>query len=141
VNTEPHQIKAGGLVVDVVRKNIKHLHLAVYPPAGRIRVAVPLRVNDEAVRLAVITRMPWINRHRRKFAGQERQSAREYVSGESHYFQGCRYRLNVVYHGTIDEQTPSVGRNAPWRWWLPVAIRARWRGCEFPLIVFRDNCL
>jgi len=97
MNTERHQITVRGLVVDVVRKNIKHLHLAVYPPAGRIRVAVPLRVNDEAVRLAVITRLAWINRHRRKFAGQERQSVREYISGESHYFQGRRYRLNVVY--------------------------------------------
>ena len=97
MNTETHQIKVGDLVVDVVRKNIKHLHLAVYPPVGRIRVAVPLRVNDEAVRLAIITRLAWINRHKRKFAGQERQSAHEYVSGESHYFQGRRYRLNVVY--------------------------------------------
>jgi predicted metal-dependent hydrolase len=76
MNTETHEIKVGGLVVDVVRKNTKHLHLAVYPPAGRIRVAVPLRVNDEAVRLAVITRMPWINRHRRKFAGQVCHRAR-----------------------------------------------------------------
>jgi predicted metal-dependent hydrolase len=101
MNTERHQIAVRGLVVDVVRKNIKHLHLAVYPPAGRIRVAVPLRVNDEAVRLAVITRLAWINGHRRKFAGQERQSAREYVSGESHYFQGRRYRLNVVYQDAL----------------------------------------
>jgi predicted metal-dependent hydrolase len=52
MNTEEkHQITVNGLVVDVVRKNIKNLHLAVYPPFGRIRVAVPLRVNDEAVRL------------------------------------------------------------------------------------------
>ena len=87
-----------GLVVDVVRKNIKNLHLAVYPPNGRVRVAVPLRVNDEAVRLAVISRLAWIKRQRARFAQQERQSAREYVSGESHYYQGLRYRLNVIYH-------------------------------------------
>ena len=85
-------------MVDVVRKNIKHLHLAVYPPNGRIRVSVPLRVNDEVVRLAVIARLAWIKRHQARFAAQERQSAREYVSGESHYFQGQRYRLNVIYH-------------------------------------------
>jgi predicted metal-dependent hydrolase len=97
VNTETHQIKVSGLVVDVVRKNIKNLHLAVYPPTGRVRVAVPLRVSDEAVRLAVITRLPWIKRQQAKFKGQERQSEREFVTGESHYFQGRRYRLNVIY--------------------------------------------
>lgn len=96
MNTETHQIKVSGLLVDVVRKDIKNLHLAVYPPSGRVRVAAPLRVNDEAVRLAVISRLAWIKRQRAKFAGQERQSAREYVTGESHYFQGRRYRLNVV---------------------------------------------
>jgi len=91
-----HQIEVDGLVVDVVRKNIKNLHLAVYPPNGRIRVAAPLRLDDEAVRLAVISRLGWIKRQQTKFKEQERQTAREYVSGESHYFQGARYRLNVI---------------------------------------------
>ncbi len=95
--TRSHQITVHGLDVEVVRKNIKHLHLAVYPPNGRVRVAAPLRVNDEAVRLAVISKLAWIKRQQAKFEGQERQSAREYVSGESHYFQGRRYRLNVIY--------------------------------------------
>ncbi|MGH2541172.1 MAG: M48 family metallopeptidase [Ardenticatenaceae bacterium] len=93
-----HQITVNDLVVDVVRKDIKNLHLAVYPPDGRVRVAAPLRVDDEAVRLAVISRLAWIKRQQAKFEAQERQSAREYVSGESHYHQGNRYLLNVIYH-------------------------------------------
>src|SRR6266852_718031 len=97
MSTEKHQITVNDLVVDVVRKNIKHLHLAVYPPNGRVRVAAPLRVNDEAVRLFTISRLAWIKRQQAKFEGQERQSAREFVSGESHYFQGNRYLLNVIY--------------------------------------------
>lgn len=92
-----HQITVGDLVVDVVHKEIKNLHLAVYPPDGRVRVAAPLLVDDEAVRLAVIARLAWIRRQQSKFAQQERQSARELVSGESHYFQGRRYLLNVDY--------------------------------------------
>lgn len=72
------------------------MHLAVYPPDGRVRVAVPLRIDDDAVRLAVTVRLPWIRRHQHKYAGQERQSAREYVSRESHYFKGKRYLLNVI---------------------------------------------
>ena len=93
-----HQIEVNGLTVYVVRKNIKNLHLAVYPPNGRIRVAAPMRVNDEAVRLAVISKLGWIKRQQVKFVEQERESIREYVSGESHYFQGNRYLLNVVEH-------------------------------------------
>jgi predicted metal-dependent hydrolase len=98
MSTEKHQIIVNDLVVDVVRKNIKNLHLGVYPPAGRVRVAAPLRVNDEAVRLFTISRLAWIKRQQAKFEGQERQSAREFVSGESHYYQGNRYLLNVMYH-------------------------------------------
>ncbi|MBX3065591.1 MAG: M48 family metallopeptidase [Anaerolineae bacterium] len=93
-----HQIVVNGLVVDVVRKDIKNLHLAVYPPDGRVRVAAPHLVNDDAVRLAVISKLAWVKRQQAKYAGQERQSVREYVSGESHYFQGRRYLLNVIYH-------------------------------------------
>ena len=104
MSTEQHQITVHGLVVDVVRKNIKNLHLGVYPPAGRVRVAAPLQVNDEAVGLFIISRLAWIKRQQAKFEGQERQSGREYVSGESHYYQGNRYLLNVIYH----EGTPAV---------------------------------
>lgn len=74
--------------VQVFRKDIKNLHLGVYPPHGRVRVAAPLRVSDEAVRLAVIGKLGWIKRQRARFEAQPRQSAREMVSGESHYFLG-----------------------------------------------------
>ncbi len=97
MSTEKHQITVSGLVIDVVRKNIKNLHLGVYPPAGRVRVAAPLQVNDESVRLFTISRLAWIKRQQAKFENQERQSAREFVSGESHYYQGNRYLLNVIY--------------------------------------------
>jgi predicted metal-dependent hydrolase len=93
-----HQITVGDLVVDVVRKDIKNMHLAVYPPDGRVRVSTPLQVNDEAVRLAVLTKLAWIRRQQATFAAQARQSAREYVYRESHYYWGQRYLLNVAYH-------------------------------------------
>jgi predicted metal-dependent hydrolase len=96
VSTERHCIEVSGLQVEVVRKAIKNLHLGVYPPAGRIRVAAPMRVADEAVRLAVISKLGWIRRQQARFAEQPRQSQREMVSGESHYFQGQRYRLRII---------------------------------------------
>lgn len=93
---EPHCITVSDLTVEVVRKNIKNLHLGVYPPNGRVRVATPLLISDEAVRLAVIGKLGWIKRQQAKFEAQPRQSQREMVSGESHYFLGRRYRLRVV---------------------------------------------
>lgn len=105
---EQAQMEVGGITVEVVRKPIKHLHLAVYPPHGRVRVAVPLRLNDDAVRLAVVGRLPWIRRQRERFAQQERQSAREMVTGESHYVGGRRYRLHVIEHpGTAGGRLPN----------------------------------
>lgn len=81
--------------MDVVRKEIKNLHLGVYPPDGRVRVAAPLLISDDAVRLAVIGKLGWIRRQRAKYEAQPRQSQRQMVSGESHYFLGRRYRLRV----------------------------------------------
>jgi predicted metal-dependent hydrolase len=96
--TTKHFIEVSGIQIEVVRKEIKNLHLGVYPPEGRVRVAVPIRVDDEAVRLAVISKLGWIKRKQGEFVEQPRQSQREMVSGESHYYLGHRYRLNVIEH-------------------------------------------
>lgn len=89
-------IEVRGIKVQIVRKDIKNLHLGVYPPSGRVRVAAPLSMTKEAVRLAVVGKIGWIGRQRTRFLKQPRQSEREMVSGESHYFLGRRYRLRVV---------------------------------------------
>lgn len=96
MSTDIHRMTVGGVSVQVVRKTIKNLHLGVYPPHGRVRVAAPLAVSDEAVRLAVVGKLGWIKRQRARFEAQVRQSAREMVSGESHYYLGRRYRLRWV---------------------------------------------
>lgn len=98
MNTEQTQITVNGVEVQVIRKAIKNLHLGVYPPNGRVRVAAPLRVSNEAVRLAVVGKLGWIRRQRSNFQCQTRESQREMVSGESHYFLGRRYRLRVIQH-------------------------------------------
>jgi predicted metal-dependent hydrolase len=84
------------LSIDVVRKDIKHMHLAVYPPTGRVRIAAPLRVNDESVRLFAISKISWIRKHQRNFVEQDRQTPRQYKERESHYFQGKRYLLRII---------------------------------------------
>src|SRR4051812_27891159 len=86
VSIEIGIVTVGGIPVEVVRKDIKNLHLGVYPPTGRVRVAAPRRLSIDAVRLAIVSRLGWIRRQQAAFARQERQSLREMISGESHYF-------------------------------------------------------
>lgn len=90
------EIKVSNLLVEIVRKDIKNLHLGVYPPSGRVRVAVPLKTSDESIRLLIISKLSWIKKQQTKFLAQERQTKRDYISGESHYFLGRRYLLNVI---------------------------------------------
>ncbi|MFB9902855.1 M48 family metallopeptidase [Allokutzneria oryzae] len=85
-----------GIDVDVIYKDIKNLHVGVYPPLGRVRVAAPYKLDDEHVRLAVIQRLPWIKQRREELRSAARQSEREMVTGESHYMWGTRYRLKVI---------------------------------------------
>ncbi|GIV78966.1 M48 family metallopeptidase [Litorilinea aerophila] len=72
------------------------MHISRVHTDGQVRVSAPRHLDDEAIRLAVVSRLGWIHRHRQRFAEQARQSQREMVSGESHYFAGQRYRLDVV---------------------------------------------
>lgn len=90
-------LQLGTVEVFVVRKKVKNLHLSVLPPSGRVRVTSPENMKDDAIRTLISTRLPWIKKQQIKFTGQERQTARKYISGESHYFLGKRYRLEVVY--------------------------------------------
>lgn len=99
MDIETHTLSVGGMSIDLVRKSIKNLHLAVYPPDGRVRVAAPWHVSEDAIRLAVATRVAWINRQRRNFKEQARQAERRYISGETHYFLGRSYRLQLTKGG------------------------------------------
>ena len=91
-------IKIGNIQVDVIRKEIKNMHLAVYPPNGRVRIAAPSKVNNDAIRLYAISKISWIKKQQKKFINQNRQSERLYISRESHYYQGIRYLLNIIEH-------------------------------------------
>ncbi len=96
MSTASAYLTVAGIDVDVIYKDIKNLHIGVYPPVGRVRVAAPLRLDDNAVRLALVQRLAWIKRQRDRLQAADRQSLREMVTGESHYVWGNRYRLNVI---------------------------------------------
>lgn len=86
----------GEMEVDVVFKDIKNIHLSVYPPAGKVRVAAPLRMNLDTIRVFTISKIDWIKKQQRKFREQERETPREYLERESHYLWGKRYLMNIV---------------------------------------------
>lgn len=91
-------IKVANISVEVEWKNIKNVHLTIYPPNARVHVSAPIGMTEEAVRLFLVTKIPWISQRISQILNQSRQTPREYVSGENHYFKGHRYRLKVLYH-------------------------------------------
>ncbi len=90
------QLQLGEVVVDVVQKDIKNLHLSVHPPTGRVTISAPLRMKTEAIRVFAITKLGWIKQQQKKQREQVRESPRDYVERESHYVWGRRYLLSVI---------------------------------------------
>lgn len=98
-NIKKDSISLGEIFIDVIQKNIKNLHLSVHPPTGRVRISAPLRISLETIRLFAISKVAWIRKHQTRIQRQKRETPREYISGESHYFFGKRYLLKVTKHG------------------------------------------
>lgn len=90
-------ISLSGLSAEVEWKAIKNVHLTIYPPDARIHISAPLAMTEDAVRLFLITKLPWIRQRVSQILDQNRQTSREYISGENHYYKGQRYRLKVIY--------------------------------------------
>lgn len=86
-----------GLEIEVERKPIKNMHLSVYPPDGRVHLSVPNYLTEGDARSYVISKWEWIEKQQADIEAQARQTKREYVSGENHFFFGVRYRLAVIY--------------------------------------------
>jgi predicted metal-dependent hydrolase len=98
------KINIGGISVDVEFKDIKNVHLSVYPPTGRVRIAAPARMSIDTIRLYAIAKLGWIKKQQKKLQEQQRETPREYLDRESHYVWGRRYLLKVQ----EADQTPSV---------------------------------
>jgi predicted metal-dependent hydrolase len=90
------RLNLGGVAVDVVFKNIKNIHLSVYPPTGRVRISAPARMKLDTIRVFAISKLGWIKQQQRKLRGQQRETPREYLDRESHYVWGKRYLLRVI---------------------------------------------
>ncbi len=105
MNTEQTQITVSGIDIDVIKKDIKNMHLSVHPPTGRVRISSPKEMETKSIRLFAVSKLGWIKKHIRNMQEQNRQPEREYIQRESHYFQGQRYLLNIIEH----DAPPKVG--------------------------------
>lgn len=90
------QVQLGDLAVDVVRKDIKNVHLSVHPPTGRVTIAAPSRLSLDTIRVFAIAKLSWIRQQQKKLLEQEREMPREYLNRESHYVWGERYLLRII---------------------------------------------
>lgn len=90
------QLRLGDMVVDVVLKDIKNVHLSVYPPTGSVRISAPKRMGMDIIRVFAISKLDWIKQQQTKLRAQERETLREYVDRESHYVWGKRYLITVT---------------------------------------------
>ena len=90
------KIELGKITVDVVQKDIKNIHLSVYPPTGKVRISAPLRIDLDTIRVFAISKLGWIKQQQKKISEQERESPREYLNRESHYVWGKRYLLKLI---------------------------------------------
>jgi len=96
--TETATIKLDELDIQVIRKKIKNVHLSVYPPVGRVKVSAPEGMALETIRVFLVSKMGWIRKQQKKLCTQERESPREYIDRESHYYNGRRYLLKIIEH-------------------------------------------
>lgn len=90
------RLELGNINIEVEQKDIKNIHLSVYPPNGRVRIAAPNRMEMDTIRVFAINKLQWIKKQREAFKNQERETKRGFTDRESHYFQGKRYLLKVI---------------------------------------------
>ncbi|HPN69559.1 MAG TPA: SprT family zinc-dependent metalloprotease [Saprospiraceae bacterium] len=131
------QLEIGNISIDVEQKDIKNIHLSVYPPYGNVRIAAPSKMDMDTIRVFAISKLQWIKKQRTILLAQERETPREYINLESHYFLGKRYLLKVTennarpqvtidhkyIHLTIRPNTPEAKRKEILEEWYRAELK------------------
>ncbi|MCP3139328.1 M48 family metallopeptidase [Pyxidicoccus xibeiensis] len=89
-------LQIGEIAIEMTRKDVKHVHLSVHPPAGRVSLVAPRATRVEVARAYAISKMGWIREQRARLKAQARETPRRFVERESHYVWGRRYLLTLV---------------------------------------------
>lgn len=86
----------GTIEYELLRKDIKNLHISVYPPTGGVRVSSPKAFDKSKIESSLLSKMSWIRKQKKSLVDQPRQTPRKAVSGEDYYLYGRRLQLFVV---------------------------------------------
>ena len=97
-------IQLGELSIRVTKKDIKHVHLSVHPPGGRVTLVAPKATRLEVARAYAISKLGWIRSQQEKLATQARETPRQFIERESHYLWGRRHLMSIKHR----EAKPSV---------------------------------
>ena len=100
-------LNVGGIDISAEKKQIKNMYIRVIPPDGKVKITAPMSATEDAIRMFAVSRIAWIKKQRKKFVEQPRQAERRYVTGESYYLWGKRYRLDVVYSNVRNDISTS----------------------------------
>lgn len=90
-----NRIELGNIGIDIQKKDVKNIHLTVHPPDGKVKMTAPDKMDLDTIRVFAISKLDWIKTQQESIQGQERETPREYINRESHYFMGKRYLLKV----------------------------------------------
>lgn len=137
MNINYNTIELGDICLAISHKDIKNVHLSVHPPQGRVTISAPFQMDLETIRLFSISKLGWIRKQQAKLKNQKRETAREYITRESHYYLGQRYLLEVIErnvaskvvlkHGTIElyirKGTPLKQRERIFQGWYRQQLR------------------
>jgi hypothetical protein len=116
-------IELGDIQAEVIRKDIKHLHLSVLPPMGRVRISAPQHMKLDTIRVFAISRLAWIKTEQHKMQAQPREAPRQFLTRESHYVWGQRYLLTRHEHDGAAKV--ELNRNQLGMWVRPGTDEAR----------------
>jgi len=89
------QLELGNISIEIVQKNVKNIHLSVYPPDGKVRITAPSQMEIDTIRVFAISKLQWIKDQKETLINQKRECKREFVNRESHYFFGKRFLLKL----------------------------------------------
>jgi predicted metal-dependent hydrolase len=90
-------LQLGDISIQLTRTAVKHVHLSVHPPEGRVSLVAPTSTRAEVARAYAISKLAWIRTQRAKFSAQAREGPRRFITRETHYLWGRRHLLSVEY--------------------------------------------
>jgi len=128
------KLKLGDISVDVILKDIKNVHLSVYPPTGRVRISAPSHMSMDTIRVFAISKLDWIKKQQSELREQKREAQRDFVERESHFVWGKRYLLSVTKHDQAPHHHPEGQQDASDR---EAANRSRQTSCHPRRLVSR----